>query len=119
MAQFTNRTQPPARDVVKLNHYVNRYKSHLGPDSKMLVANAAGGPVVAVESYGRGRVVALCYVNHGLSPEIDWRSLGKENDCWGEYFYSLLGPLRFRGGNQEGGFDSPECGWISDVVREG
>lgn len=71
--------------------YLNHYKYRLGPDSKMLVAGPAGEPIVAVKRYGKGRVVALGYVNHGLSPDIDWKFLGKENDHWWEYFYSLLG----------------------------
>jgi hypothetical protein len=82
-------------------------------------AGLAGEPIVAVKSYGKGGVVALGCVNHGLSPKIDWKFLGKQNDRWWEYFCSLLGRLRFRGGRQEGGFNPPECGWISDVVCEG
>jgi Beta-galactosidase trimerisation domain/Beta-galactosidase len=71
--------------------YLKHYKYRLGPDSKLLIAGPAGEPIVAIKSYGKGRVVALGYVNHGLSPKIDWKFLGKQNDRWWEYFDSLLG----------------------------
>ena len=71
--------------------YLKHYKYRLGPGSKLLVAGPDGEPIVATKTYGKGRVVALGYLNHGLSPDIDWSFLGKQNDHWWEYFYSLLG----------------------------
>ncbi|HUX09107.1 MAG TPA: alpha-amylase family protein, partial [Terriglobia bacterium] len=71
--------------------FLKHYKYRLGPDSKLLVEGPDGEPIVATKTYGKGRVVALGYVNHGLSPDIDWKFLGKSNDHWWEYFYSLLG----------------------------
>ncbi len=71
--------------------YLKHYKYRLGQDSKLLVAGPDGEPIVATKSYGRGRVVALGYMNHGLSPDIDWTFLGKQDDHWWEYFYSMLG----------------------------
>jgi len=71
--------------------YLKHYKYRLGPDSKVLVEGPNGEPIVATKMYGKGRVVALGYMNHGLSPEIDWSSLGKQDNHWWEYFYSLLG----------------------------
>jgi hypothetical protein len=80
---------------------LKHYKYHLGPDSTLLVTGAGGEPIVATKMYGKGRVVALGYVNHGLSPDIDWNFLGKENDHWWEYFYSLLGrSIMWAGGEQ-------------------
>jgi Beta-galactosidase trimerisation domain/Beta-galactosidase len=70
---------------------LKHYKYRLGPDSKLLVEGPEGEPIVATKAYGKGRVVALGYVNHGLSPDIDWNFLGKQDDHWWEYFYSLLG----------------------------
>lgn len=72
-------------------HYLKHYKYRLGPDSKLLVEGPEGEPIVATKMYGKGRVVALGYANHGLSPKISWDFLGKQNDHWWEYFYSLLG----------------------------
>ncbi len=82
-------------------NYLKHYKYHLGPDSTLLVKGPGGEPIVATKMYGKGRVVALGYVNHGLSPDIDWNFLGKENDHWWEYFYSLLGrSILWAGGEQ-------------------
>ena len=81
--------------------YLKHYKYHLGPDSTLLVKGPGGEPIVATKMYGKGRVVALGYVNHGLSPDIDWKVLGKENNHWWEYFYSLLGrSIMWAGGKQ-------------------
>lgn len=71
--------------------YLKHYKYRLGPDSTELIDGPNGEPIVATKMYGKGRVVALGYLNHGLSPEISWSLLGKHNDHWWEYFYSLLG----------------------------
>ncbi len=82
--------------------YLKHYKYHLGPDSELLVKGPEGEPIVATRMYGKGRVVALGYVNHGLSPDIDWEFLGKKNDHWWEYFYSLLGrSIMWAGGQQQ------------------
>ncbi len=71
--------------------YLKHYKYHLGKNSTALVEGPDGEPIVATKMYGKGRVVALGYLNHGLSPMIDWSFLGKQDDHWWEYFYSLLG----------------------------
>ncbi|HET9179048.1 MAG TPA: beta-galactosidase trimerization domain-containing protein [Terriglobia bacterium] len=71
--------------------YLKHYKYRLGPEAKLLVEGPEGEPIVATKMFGKGRVVALGYVNHGLSPDIDWNFLGKQDDHWWEYFYSLLG----------------------------
>lgn len=70
--------------------YVKHYKYRLGAESTPLVTGEGGEPVIAVKNYGRGRVVALGYLNEGLSPQVDWRILGQRDDHWWEYFYSLL-----------------------------
>lgn len=81
--------------------YLKHYQYHLGPDSTLLVKGPEGEPIVATKMYGKGRVVALGYANHGLSPNIDWNFLGKQNDHWWEYFYSLLGrSIMWAGGQQ-------------------
>jgi Beta-galactosidase trimerisation domain/Beta-galactosidase len=84
----------PANDL-------KHYKYRLGRDAKLLVEGPQGEPVVATKMYGKGRVVALGYVNHGLSPEIDWNFLGKQDDHWWEYFYSLLGRSIIWAGGQD------------------
>lgn len=71
--------------------YLKHYKYQLGKNSTALVVGPDGEPIVATKAYGKGRVAALGYLNHGLSPEIDWSFLGNRNDHWWEYFYSLLG----------------------------
>ncbi len=81
--------------------YLKHYKYHLGTDSTALVEGPDGEPIVATKMYGKGRVVALGYLNHGLSPEIDWSFLGKQNDHWWEYFYSLLGRSILWAGHSE------------------
>lgn len=71
--------------------YLKHYKYRLGRDSTALVVGPGGEPIVATKMYGKGRVVALGYLNHGLSPVIDWSFLGRQDDHWWEYFYSMLG----------------------------
>ncbi|HEV2424227.1 MAG TPA: beta-galactosidase trimerization domain-containing protein [Terriglobia bacterium] len=70
--------------------YVKHYKYQLGANSTVLVTGEGGEPIIAVKNYGRGRVVALGYLNEGLSPQVDWKILGQHDDHWWEYFYSLL-----------------------------
>lgn len=70
--------------------YVKHYRYRLGTDSTALVSGSDGEPIIAVKNYGQGRVVALGYVNEGLSPQVDWKILGQRDDHWWEYFYSLL-----------------------------
>jgi hypothetical protein len=72
-------------------HYLKHYKYRLSNDSRALIVGEHGEPIIAVKQYGKGRVVALGYVNTGLSPLIDWSILGKHSEQWWEYFYSLLG----------------------------
>jgi hypothetical protein len=70
----------------ELKHY--RYR--LGKEATALVVGAEGEPIIATKVYGKGRVVALGYLNTGLSPVIDWKTFGQYDDHWWEYFYSLL-----------------------------
>ena len=70
---------------------MRQYKYQLGKDLTALIVGEDGAPIVAVKPYGKGRVVALGYVNSGLAPLIDWSILGQHDDHWWEYFYSLLG----------------------------
>ena len=70
--------------------YVKHYKYQLGTDGTPLVTGKGGEPIIAVKNYGRGRVVALAYLNEGLSPQVDGKILGQRDDHWWEYFYSLL-----------------------------
>jgi hypothetical protein len=49
-----------------------------------------GEPIIATKTYGKGRVVALGFVNAGLSPMIDWKVGGQQDDHWWGYLYSLL-----------------------------
>jgi hypothetical protein len=80
---------------------LKHYKYRLGPEAKLLVQGPDSEPIVATKMYGKGRVVALGYVNHGLSPDIDWNFLGKQDDHWWEYFYSLLGRSIMWAGGQD------------------
>ena len=70
--------------------YLKHYRYRLGQDSTALVAGANGEPIVATKMFGKGRVVALGYLNTGLSPMIDRKILGQHDDRWWEYFYSLF-----------------------------
>lgn len=105
--------------------YVKHYKYQLGKDSTALVTGPDGEPIVATKSYGRGRVVALGYLNEGLSPQVDWRILGKRDDHWWEYFYSLLCRSIIWAAKREPGISlekaefSPDSGQLSVGVRNG
>lgn len=73
------------------------YKYKLGNDSTALVTGPNGEPIVATKSYGRGRVVALGYVNDGISPRIDFKDIQADrgfhapaSDYWWEYAYSFV-----------------------------
>ena len=70
--------------------YLKHYRYLLGKDSTALAVGAEGEPIIATKLYGKGRVVALGYVNTGLSPMIDPKILGGRDDHWWEYVYSLL-----------------------------
>src|SRR5262249_536834 len=70
--------------------YLKHYRYQLGSNSTALVAGANGEPIIATKRFGKGRVVALGYLNTGLSPMIDKKILGERDDRWFEYFYSLL-----------------------------
>jgi len=70
--------------------YLRHYRYRAGKDSSVLVEGAEGEPVIATKMFGKGRVVALGYLNTGLSPMIDQKILGQRNDHWWEYFYSML-----------------------------
>jgi hypothetical protein len=70
--------------------YLKHYRYQLGKDSTALAVGADGGPIIATKMYGKGRVVAVGYVNTGLSPQIDHKILGERDDHWWEYVYSLL-----------------------------
>ena len=72
------------------SEYVKHYKYQLGAGSTALTTGEGGEPIIAVKNYGRGRVVALGYLNEGLSPQVDSEILGQRDDHWWEYFYSLL-----------------------------
>jgi len=70
--------------------YLKHYRYKLAPDATALVVGPEGTPIVATKMFGQGRVVALGYVNNGLSPLIDGKILGEYDDHWWEYIYSLL-----------------------------
>jgi hypothetical protein len=70
--------------------FLRHYRYGLGKDSTALAVGAEGEPIIATKMFGKGRVVALGYVNVGLSPQIPWKILGGRDDRWWEYFYSLL-----------------------------
>jgi hypothetical protein len=70
--------------------YLKHYRYKLGQDSTVLIAGPEGEPIVATKMVGKGRVVAIGYVNTGLSPMIEWGILGQHDDHWWEYIYSLL-----------------------------
>jgi len=67
-----------------------RYYEYEAADDAEVLVTANGSPVVAVKTFGEGRVVSLGYVNHGFIPEeIDPIETGIYWDYW-EYYYSLL-----------------------------
>lgn len=70
--------------------YVKHYRYKLGKDATALAVGAEGEPIIATKMFGKGRVVALGYVNTGLSPQIDPKIRGERDDHWWEYIYSLL-----------------------------
>ncbi len=70
--------------------YLQHYRYKLGKDSTPLAVGADGEPIIATKTYGKGRVVAIGYVNTGLSPQIDPKILGERDDHWWEYVYSML-----------------------------
>ena len=69
---------------------LKHYKYRLGKDTSALVTGPDGEPIIATKMYGKGRVVALGYVNTGFSPMIE-RTVATSrtvlDDHWWEYFY--------------------------------
>jgi len=96
---FVTRNIPFSTFPATMEHY----KYRLAEGALALATGPEGAPIIASRALGRGRVVALGYVNAGLSPAVDVRPpegardssvLGQphfgSNDHWWEYFYSLL-----------------------------
>jgi hypothetical protein len=69
---------------------LKHYKYELGAEATPLAVGPQGEPIIATKTFGKGRVVALGYVNTGLSPQVPWKVFGQTNDHWWEYVYSLL-----------------------------
>jgi len=71
--------------------FLRHYRYSPGIKAQVLVSGHEGAPVIAVKTYGRGRVVAFGYVNYGLAPVIPWESYGRIlSDHYWEYLYGLL-----------------------------
>jgi len=60
------------------------------PEATVLVESATGHPVVAVQHYGKGRVVAFAYRNNGLSWQMPMSARFQSVDLYWEYFYSMM-----------------------------
>ncbi|MCC6445803.1 MAG: beta-galactosidase [Armatimonadetes bacterium] len=71
--------------------YLGHYRYAPGENAQALVTAGDSSPVVAVKTCGKGRVVALGYVNDGLAPAVPWTSFGRiASDHYWEYLYGLL-----------------------------
>jgi len=68
---------------------LQHYRYQLARGAQALATGEAGGPVVAVKEYGKGRVVGLGYHNYGLFPQLR-ADRGELNENFWEYLFSLL-----------------------------
>jgi hypothetical protein len=81
----------------------------------VLIASSSGSPVLAVGSYGKGRVVAFGWVDHGMFPTVE-NPLDERDDLpYWEYIYALTGrAIRWASGR-----DDTENGIFSPSIRGG
>ena len=71
-------------------HLLENYHYEPGPDAQALVSTEGGTPVLAVKTFGEGRVVAFGYRNIGISWRMSDAAAAEPVDLQWEYFYSLL-----------------------------
>ncbi|HVX66966.1 MAG TPA: beta-galactosidase, partial [Bryobacteraceae bacterium] len=60
------------------------------PQADVLIQTATGNPVLAVKTFGKGRVVAFGYRNAGMSWYMPMAARGHFVDAYWEYFYAML-----------------------------
>ncbi|MBW7997433.1 MAG: hypothetical protein FVQ81_12835 [Candidatus Glassbacteria bacterium] len=90
---------------------------HLAYDAgqdQVLIASREGSPILAVGSYGRGRVAAFGWVDHGMFPVVENPLEERDGLPYWEYLYALVGrTVRWAAGR-----DNPESGIFSPSIRD-
>ncbi len=70
--------------------HIENYVYRAAPDATVLIENGNGHPILAVRTYGKGRVAAFGYRNDGLSWRMPMSARLDSVDVYWEYFYALL-----------------------------
>ncbi|MCE5271154.1 beta-galactosidase [bacterium] len=98
----------PAADI----HHV-RYTAK--PGARVLISAADGSPILAVGSYGKGRVAVFAWEDQGMFPRVDRPLEDKNGLPYWEYLYALTGrTLRWAAGRDgAGGFGGVVLGKVT------
>ncbi|MFH1070712.1 MAG: beta-galactosidase [Candidatus Glassbacteria bacterium] len=76
--------------------------SYTAPDAEVLIETDQGAPILAVGTYGKGRVAALAWVDAGMFPRIDSPLDEKNGLPYWEYLYALVGrTIRWAAGRDD------------------
>ncbi|MEB2359760.1 MAG: beta-galactosidase [Bryobacteraceae bacterium] len=70
--------------------YLEEYAYRPAPGATVLIESAAGRPIAATTSFGKGRIVAFGFQNHGLSWRMPMSAKGFVSDLQWEYYYAML-----------------------------
>ncbi len=119
--------------VADTSHYITRglaleliptvdipYLEYEADGAQVLIASRSGSPILAVGSYGKGRVVAFGWVDQGMFPTVENPLEEREGLPYWEYIYGLTGrAIRWaagRGDTEHGIFSPSITGGSGDLT---
>ena len=70
--------------------FLESYPYKAAPGAEVLIQTTAGAPVAAINTLGKGRVIAFGYRNNGISWHMPFEARIHPVDVYWEYFYSML-----------------------------
>ncbi len=70
--------------------FLESYPYKAAPGAEILIQTTAGAPVAAINTLGKGRVIAFGYRNNGISWHMPFEARIHPVDVYWEYFYSML-----------------------------
>ncbi|HUU29731.1 MAG TPA: beta-galactosidase [archaeon] len=74
----------PTQDIQYLPYSADK-------EARVIISSAAGNPILATGSYGKGRVAAVAWVDVGLFPNVNEPLDEKNGLPYWEYIYALIG----------------------------
>ncbi|HEU0140454.1 MAG TPA: beta-galactosidase, partial [Bryobacteraceae bacterium] len=70
--------------------YLEEYAYRPAAGATVLIESETGRPIAATTSFGKGRIVAFGFHNHGLSWQMPMSAKGFVPDLQWEYYYAML-----------------------------